>query len=52
MLSKIQVVSFRLSDPRKLGLLFSLLLLALSLVGCNSVSACPATGAGSGCTGG
>ena len=52
MLSKIQVVLFRLSDPRKVSLLFSLLLLALTLVGCNNVSACPSSGAGSGCTGG
>ena len=41
MLSKIQVVLFRLSDPRKVSLLLSLLLLALSLAGCNNVSACP-----------
>ncbi len=52
MLSKIQVVLFRLSDPRKVSLLFSLLLLALTLVGCNNVSACPSGSAGSGCTGG
>ncbi len=50
MLSKIQVILFQLSDPRKVSLLFSPLLLALSLAGCNSVSACPAGSAGSGCT--
>ena len=52
MSSKIQVVLFQLSDPRRVSLLFSLLLLALSLAGCNNVSACPSSDSGGGCTSG
>jgi len=50
MLSKVQATLFRLSDPRKVALLFSLLLFALTLAGCSNVPACPAGGSGgSGC---
>ena len=49
-MSRIQITLF-LSDSRKVALLFSLLLLALALAGCNNVPACPSgTSAGGGCT--
>ncbi len=52
-MSKIQVTLFQLSDPRKVTLLLSLLLLVLTLAGCNSIPACPSsTGGAGGCTGG
>jgi hypothetical protein len=52
MLSKVQVVLFRLSDPRKVTLLLSLLLFALTLAGCDGVPACPPDDSGGGCTSG
>jgi len=50
---KIQAALF-LSDPRKVVLLFSLVLFALALSGCNNVPACPSGGSGGtgGCVGG
>ncbi len=50
MSSNIQATLFRLSDPRKVTLLLSLLLFALALAGCNNVPACPSAGSSSGCT--
>ncbi len=50
MLSKVQATLFRLSDPRKVALLFSLLLFVLTLAGCNNVPACPSgSSGGNGC---
>ncbi len=51
-MSKIQATLFQLSDPRKVTLLLSLLLLVLTLAGCNGVPACPSGGSGDsgGCT--
>jgi len=48
---KTQVTLF-LSNPRKVALLFSLLLFALGLAGCNGVPACPSGSSDSGCTAG
>ncbi len=50
MLSQVQSLLLRLSDPRKVALLLSLLLFALSLAGCNNVPACPSGGNDGGCT--
>ena len=43
-------VTLFLSNPRKVALLFSLLLFALSLAGCNNVPACPSGSSGAGCS--
>ncbi len=45
-------VTLFLSNPRKVALLFSLLLFALSLAGCNGVPACPSGTTDGGCTAG
>ncbi len=44
MSSKIQVILFRLSDPRKAALPLSRLLFALTLIGCNIILAFPSDG--------
>ncbi len=46
---KTQVTLF-LSDPRKVALLFSLLLFALTLAGCNDIPACPSGSSDGGCS--
>jgi len=50
--SKIYAMLFRLSDPRKVALLFGLLLFASTLAGCNIVPASPLGGSGGGGCGG
>ena len=50
--SKIYAMLFRLSNPRKVALLLSLLLFVLTLAGCNVASASPLGGSGGGGCGG
>ncbi len=45
-MSKIQAALFQLSDPRKVTLLLTLLLLALTFAGCNNIPTCPSGGTG------
>ncbi len=49
-MSKLQIALFQLSDPRKVTLLLSLLLFALTLAGCNNAPTCPSGTSSSGCT--
>ncbi len=46
--SKIYAMLLQLSDPRKVILLLNLLLLVLTLAGCNDIPACPSGGSGGG----
>jgi hypothetical protein len=53
MSDQVQATLFRLSDPRKVTLLLSMLLFVLALTGCGGVlPTCPSGGGVGGCGGG